>query len=109
MRGAVRKVISAAAVVCVAASAHGQIALDRADYQDRLRAFWLGQCIANWTGRITEGHRIQPPFFTAGSCGRWGVRKDQWGWYSAPAAIQRLRVSFWAGVSFLCDFGGGIT
>jgi hypothetical protein len=29
--------------------------IDRADYEDRLRAFWLGEVIANWTGRITEG------------------------------------------------------
>jgi len=32
--------------------------ISRADYQDRLYGFWLGQCIANWTGLITEMDRI---------------------------------------------------
>ena len=31
--------------------------LSRSDYQDRLRAFWLSECIANWTGIQTEGDR----------------------------------------------------
>ncbi len=29
--------------------------IDRGDYEDHLRAMWLGEVIANWTGRITEG------------------------------------------------------
>jgi ADP-ribosylglycohydrolase len=29
--------------------------IDRGDYEDRLRAMWLGEVIANWTGRTTEG------------------------------------------------------
>ena len=33
---------------------------------------------------------------------------DQSGWYSAPAAIQALSVSFWAAVSCLWIDGGGI-
>jgi hypothetical protein len=41
-----------------------QSVLDRAEYADRLRAMWLGQCIANWTGLRTEGARVEPPFFT---------------------------------------------
>jgi hypothetical protein len=40
------------------------ITMDRAAYQDRLRAMWLGECIANWTGLNTEGARSSPPFFT---------------------------------------------
>ncbi len=34
------------------------ITISRADYRDRLYGFWLGQCIANWTGLITEMDRI---------------------------------------------------
>src|SRR5262245_43866705 len=45
----------------------------------------------------------------AGWTGRWGAINDQWAWYSAPSATQRFRVSFWAAVSFLCDFLGGIS
>jgi hypothetical protein len=38
--------------------------LNRRDYADRLRAMWLGETIANWTGLITEGQRQRPPFYT---------------------------------------------
>ena len=34
------------------------IRISRADYLDRLQGFWLGQCIANWTGLITEMDKI---------------------------------------------------
>lgn len=44
--------------------------LSRSDYADRLRAMWLGECIANWTGLRTEGARIAPPFFTDAD---WGT------------------------------------
>lgn len=44
--------------------------LSRADYADRLRAMWLGECIANWTGLRTEGHRPAPPFFTDADWGQ---------------------------------------
>jgi hypothetical protein len=38
-------------MLCVlAAPAAAQRTIDRADYADRLRAMWLGECIANWTG-----------------------------------------------------------
>ena len=36
----------------------------RSDYADRLRAMWLAECIANWTGLVTESVRKKPPFFT---------------------------------------------
>src|SRR5262249_60279601 len=55
------------------------------------------------------GLRTHLASLTCGIGGRLGAMKDQWGWYSAPAAIQRLRVSFWAGVSFLWVLGGGMT
>ncbi|HBS28292.1 MAG TPA: ADP-ribosylglycohydrolase family protein, partial [Phycisphaerales bacterium] len=44
--------------------------LDRAAYTDRLQALWLAQVIANWTGLLTEGQRIAPPFFTDAD---WGT------------------------------------
>ncbi|MEM9930788.1 MAG: ADP-ribosylglycohydrolase family protein [Bacteroidota bacterium] len=34
------------------------IQLDRGNYQEQLQGFWLGQCIANWTGLITEMDKI---------------------------------------------------
>lgn len=34
------------------------IKLSKAAYLDKLEGFWLGQCIANWTGLITEMDKI---------------------------------------------------
>ncbi|MFK7829315.1 MAG: ADP-ribosylglycohydrolase family protein [Congregibacter sp.] len=44
--------------------AGGEIVIDRSAYHDRLRGFWLGSSIANWTGLPTENTRAIPPFFT---------------------------------------------
>lgn len=32
--------------------------INRSLYKDKLEGFWLGQCIANWTGLITENDKI---------------------------------------------------
>ena len=34
------------------------IVVSRADYQNKLHGFWLGQSIANWTGLVTEMDKI---------------------------------------------------
>lgn len=34
------------------------LTISKTDYQDKLQGFWLGQCIANWTGLITEMDKI---------------------------------------------------
>jgi hypothetical protein len=62
-------------IACMAATALGQgdRLVDRSEYAGRLRAMWLGQCIANWTGLRTEGRRINPPFFTDAD---WGQVRD---------------------------------
>ncbi len=57
--------------------------IDEADYQDRLRAMWLGECIANWTGLRTEGLRQGPPFYTDADWGSGGwivfvLNQDPW-------------------------------
>ena len=39
------------------------IILSRKIYKDKLRGFWLGSCIANWTGLPTENRRTDFPFF----------------------------------------------
>ena len=38
-------------------SQNTDLVLDRSDYRDRLRAFWMSESIANWTGLQTEGRR----------------------------------------------------
>jgi hypothetical protein len=44
------------------APAHEKISRER--YADQLQGFWLAQCIANWTGLITEMDRVEAPFYT---------------------------------------------
>ena len=38
--------------------------LSLSKYIKQLQGFWLTQCIANWTGLITEMDKIEPPFYT---------------------------------------------
>lgn len=56
------------------------VEIDRSEYADRLAGFWLGQTIANWTGRRTEAHRTQAPFYTDAD---WGVNGIDW-WIQSP-------------------------
>ncbi len=68
-KACVALIVSGLAILAPAPYADAQTAadrrvLDRADYQDRLRAMWLGETIANWTGLRTEGGYTQPPFLT---------------------------------------------
>jgi hypothetical protein len=36
----------------------GDVVISRAKYHDKLYGFWLGECIANWTGLVTEMDKI---------------------------------------------------
>ena len=52
------------------------LVISRVDYLDKLEGFWLGQCIANWTGLVTEIDKVgrigefdTGPFYT----------RDDWG------------------------------
>lgn len=51
--------------------------ISRTDYKDQLYGFWLGQCIANWTGLVTEMDKIgnigkikTGPFYTRNDWGQ---------------------------------------
>lgn len=35
-----------------------ELVISRSDYANKLYGFWLGQCIANWTGLVTEMDKI---------------------------------------------------
>ncbi|QGJ68867.1 Heme biosynthesis protein HemY [Planctomycetales bacterium 10988] len=51
--------------------------LSREEYQRKLQGFWLGECIANWTGLRTEGVRKTSPFLTDEHWGTHKGRKQQ--------------------------------
>ena len=74
-------IIAHALVACGDYSSN--LVISRADYQDRLRAFWLSQSIANWTGLQTEGRRTQIPYYTDEDWDSFGFVLDQSPWWSA--------------------------
>ena len=55
--------------------------VDRGAYIDKLEGFWLGQCIGNWTGLITEMDKIGVP--VDGKAGGFYTRED-WGKRDQP-------------------------
>lgn len=44
--------------------------IDKYEYTDKLRGFWLGLSIANWTGLITEMDKVKAPFYTEKDWGK---------------------------------------
>ena len=55
--------------------------INRLEYLNKLEGFWLGQCIANWTGLITEMDKIGIPI--DGKGGGFYTRED-WGKSDEP-------------------------
>lgn len=67
--------------------------ISRADYHDKLKGFWLGACIANWTGLVTEMDKV-------GNIGEFQTgdfyTRDDWGkpdqpsiWSAAPSDLSQ--------------------
>ncbi len=57
--------------------------INRTEYRDKLKGFWLGSCIANWTGLPTENRKTDFPFFTDSDFGPgkfdYVLNQDPWG------------------------------
>ncbi len=53
------------------------VIISREDYKNRLYGFWLAQCIANWTGLVTEMDKIGIP--TKDGKGGGFYTRDDWG------------------------------
>ena len=57
--------------------------IKRTTYKDKLKGFWLGSCIANWTGLPTENKRTDFPFFTDSDFGLgkydYVLNQNPWG------------------------------
>jgi len=58
----------------------GEFSISRARYKQKLEGFWLGQCIANWTGLVTEMDKVGGE----GDRGKFYTR-DDWGKHDQPA------------------------
>lgn len=65
--------------------------ISRADYHDKLKGFWLGACIANWTGLVTEMDKVgnigefkTGDFYTRND---WGKADQPSIWSAAPSEL----------------------
>lgn len=83
MRNHSAKTLVASLVVAIGCWSFGaqadDITISRADYQQKMQGFWLGQTIANWTGIVTEMDKIGGP----GVTGEFYTR-DDWGTKDLP-------------------------
>ena len=52
----------------------GDLVISRSAYAEKFEGFWLGECIANWTGLRTEGVKKTGPFFTDKD---WGTNQGR--------------------------------
>tara|TARA_Y100001934_G_C12367343_1_gene784282 strand:- start:1782 stop:3086 length:1305 start_codon:yes stop_codon:yes gene_type:complete len=45
-------------ISCTNSTGHNSKTINRKQYKEKLEGFWLGQCIANWTGLVTEMDKV---------------------------------------------------
>jgi hypothetical protein len=79
--------------------------LSRLEYRDKLYGFWLGQCIANWTGLVTEMDKIgnigevrTGPFYT----------REDWGGVDLPNIWSDEPSSISPTIDFVFEEEGGV-
>jgi hypothetical protein len=70
----------------LASTAQQPWVISRAEYAERLQGFWMAQCIANWTGLVTEMDRVEAPFYTDDDWGREDM-PNMWGGKGPAATI----------------------
>lgn len=65
---------------CSTFQSQTELVISRSEYASKLHGFWLGQCIANWTGLVTEMDKI-------GGTGPHGefYTRDDWGKPDQPS------------------------
>ena len=78
--------------------------ISRAEYADKLHGFWLAQCIANWTGLITEMDKIGGEG-KDGKCGGFYTREN-WGAPDEPNLWGSNNYS--ETIDFLVEDEGGV-
>ncbi|MDE0190074.1 MAG: ADP-ribosylglycohydrolase family protein [Gammaproteobacteria bacterium] len=93
-----RRLFSALTIMALCGSMTAQadvLTLSRSEYSEKLHGFWLGQCIANWTGILTEMDKIggdgdRGVFYTRED---WGttVQSKRWGGRSWEKTIDWVR------------------
>lgn len=69
-------------VSALISTAQNEKIINKTIYKDKLRGFWLGQCIANWTGIQTEGAKRTKPYFTDDDWSKYGFILNHNPWVS---------------------------
>ncbi len=84
------------------------LVLSRAAYHDKLYGFWLAECIANWTGLITEMDKIGGDGIDGRGAGFY-TRRD-WGGPDQPAIWQEAGEHSWVSdtIDFYFEDEGGV-
>jgi hypothetical protein len=79
--------------------------LSRSVYREKLYGFWLGQCIANWTGLVTEMDKVGSigevqtgPFYT----------REDWGKPDRPSIWAQDPSDLSATIDFVFEDEGGV-
>ncbi|WP_341224582.1 ADP-ribosylglycohydrolase family protein [uncultured Arcticibacterium sp.] len=80
--------------------------ISRADYKNKLEGFWLGQCIANWTGLVTEMDKVGN--IGEIKTGDFYTRED-WGKPDIPNIFSGDKISQWSPtLDFVLEDEGGV-
>jgi len=78
-----KNIITGFLLIFVSLSSFADTTINRTEYLDKLKGFWLGVSIANWTGLPTENDRTDFPFYTDDDFGPGGfdyvLDPDPWG------------------------------
>ena len=82
-----------------------EIIISRADYINKLEGFWLAQCIANWTGLVTEMDKIGN--IGEMKTGAFYTRED-WGKKDQPMYGRRRKQDLSRNIDFVFEGEDGI-
>jgi hypothetical protein len=84
----------------------GDIRLSRKVYADKLYSFWLGQCIANWTGLVTEMDKIGGEGKDGKGAGFY--TRANWGGFDEPAIWNKIGEDMGRNIDFVFESEEGI-
>ena len=75
--------------------------ISRSDYANKLYGFWLGQCIANWTGLITEMDKIGGEGIDGKGAGFY--TRENWGGKDQPAIWEEPGMDMGRKIDFVLE------
>lgn len=83
-----------------------ELIISRKAYADKLYGFWLAQCIANWTGLITEMDKIGGEGKDGKGAGFY--TRNNWGGPDEPAIWEEKGMDMERNIDFVFEDEGGI-